>query len=228
MVVYEIRDTKYEIRTVFTGLIEKICSVKAIRKNGGGCLLTIDLGELANDSKIGDSIAVNGVCLTIVKLSGNLADFDVSGETLTKSNFGKLSPAAKVNIESAVRLGGRLGGHIVQGHIDGTAKIKKIEKQNQFANINFSADKNLLDQLVIKGSVAIDGVSLTIANIDKDSFSIAVIPETLKSTTLGEMKIGDCVNIEIDIVAKTIKKQIEIILPQKKNLTIEKLKELGF
>lgn len=213
---------------MFTGLIEKICSVKAIRKNGGGCLLTIDLGELANDSKIGDSIAVNGVCLTIVKFSGNLADFDVSGETLTKSNFGKLSPAAKVNIESAVRLGGRLGGHIVQGHIDGTTKIKKIEKQNQFANINFSADKNLLDQLVIKGSVAIDGVSLTIANIDKDSFSIAVIPETLKSTTLGEMKIGDCVNIEIDIVAKTIKKQIEIILPQKKNLTIEKLKELGF
>jgi len=191
-------------------------------------LLTIELGNLANETKIGDSIAINGVCLTVAKLEGNLATFDVSEETLTKSTLGRLKPSSPVNVEPAMKAAGRFGGHFVQGHIDGTAIIKTIERQGLFANIKFEASGELLDQMIIKGSVAVDGISLTIANMDSNSFAISVIPETLKKTTLGTAKAGDSVNIEIDIIVKTVKKQLEAILPERQNLTMEKLKELGF
>jgi len=215
---------------MFTGLIEAICTVKSVsqRTGGDGLSLTIDLGKLANDSKIGDSIAINGTCLTLARLEGKLAAFDVSGETLTKSNLGKLRPPSQVNVERAVKATDRLGGHIVQGHIDGTATIKAIDKRGQFADLRFAADAELLDQMVIKGSVAVDGISLTIASMDEMSFSVAIIPETLKRTTLGKAKIGDEVNIETDIIVKIIKKQLDKILPQKQPLTTETLKELGF
>ena len=213
---------------MFTGLIEAICKVKSVRQTGGGLLLTVDLGKLSDESKIGDSIAINGVCLTVAKLEGEFATFDISSETLTKSNLGKLRPASEVNAERAIKATGRLGGHIVQGHIDGVATIKVIERQGQFANIKFAAEPDLLNQMVVKGSVAVDGISLTIANMDDSSFSAAIIPQTLRKTTLGTAKVGDCVNIETDIIVKTIKKQLEKILPQEKNLTVEKLKELGF
>jgi len=215
---------------MFTGLIEAICTVKSVsqRAGGDGLSLTIDLGKLASDSKIGDSIAINGTCLTLAWLEGNLAAFDVSGETLTKSNLSKLRPSSQVNIERAIKATDRFGGHIVQGHIDGMATIKAIKKMGQFADIRFVADAELLDQMAVKGSVALDGISLTIASMDEMSFSVAIIPETLKRTTLGKAKIGDEVNIETDIIVKTIKKQLEKILPQKQPLTAEKLKELGF
>jgi len=191
-------------------------------------LLTIDSGKLADESKIGDSIAINGVCLTVARLDGGLAAFDISSETLTKSNLGKLKPSSPVNVELALKATGRLGGHIVQGHIDGVATIKAINKQGQFADIKFAASEELLEQMVVKGSVAVDGISLTIASMDENGFSAAIIPETLKKTTLGTAKIGDTVNIETDIIVKTIKKQLEKILPQKQLLTVEKLKQLGF
>ena len=213
---------------MFTGLIEAICTVKAVRQSRGGLLLTIDLGKPADESKIGDSIAINGVCLTVAKLDGGLATFDISSETLTKSNLGKLKPSSPVNVEPAMKASGRFGGHIVQGHINGAATIKAINKQGQFADIKFAASEELLEQMVVKGSVAVDGISLTIASMDENSFSAAIIPETLKKTTLGEAKIGDTVNIETDIIVKTIKKQLENILPQKQPLTVEKLRELGF
>ncbi len=213
---------------MFTGLIEAICRVKSVRRSAGGLLLTIDLSKLANESKIGDSIAINGVCLTVAKLDGGLAAFDISSETLTKSNLGKLKPSSPVNVELALKATGRLGGHIVQGHIDGVATIKAINKQGQFADIKFAASEELLEQMVVKGSVAVDGISLTIASMDENGFSAAIIPETLKKTTLGTAKIGDTVNIETDIIVKTIKKQLEKILPQKQLLTVEKLKQLGF
>lgn len=215
---------------MFTGLIEAICTVKSVsqRAGGDGLSLTIDLAKLASDSKIGDSIAINGTCLTLVRLEGKLAAFDVSGETLTKSNLAKLRPSSQVNVERAVKATDRLGGHIVQGHIDGIATIKAIRKIAQFADIKFAADAELLDQMVIKGSVAVDGISLTIADINETSFSVAIIPETLKRTTLGKAKIGDEVNIETDIIVKIIKKQLDKILPQKQPLTAETLKELGF
>ncbi len=215
---------------MFTGLIEAICTVKSVsqRAGGDGLSLTIDLGKLADDSKIGDSIAINGACLTLARLEGNLAAFDLSTETLTKSNLDKLRPSSQINVERAVKAGDRLGGHIVQGHIDGIATIKAIKKIGQFADIKFAAGAELLDQMIVKGSVAVDGISLTIAGMDKMSFSIAIIPETLKKTTLGKAKIGDGVNVETDIIVKAIKKELEKILPQKQPLTAEKLKELGF
>jgi len=215
---------------MFTGLIEAICTVKSVsqRAGGDGLSLTIDLGKLANNSKIGDSIAINGTCLTLARLEGNLASFDLSTETLTKSNLGELRQSSLVNVERAIKATDRFGGHIVQGHIDGIATIKAIKKTGQFADIRFAADAELLDRMIVKGSVAVDGISLTIASMDETSFSVAIIPETLKKTTLGKAKIGDCVNIETDIIVKTIKRQLEKILPQKQSLTAEKLKELGF
>ena len=213
---------------MFTGLIEMLCIVKSVRNTAGAMQLTVDLGKLADETKIGDSIAINGTCLTVAQLTANVAVFDVSPETLRKSALGKLKAGSQVNVERAVKAGDRLGGHIVAGHIDGTATIAAVHKQDKVWNIKFSAPSELLDQMVVKGSVAVDGVSLTIASLDKGSFSAAIIPETLKKTTLGKTKIGDSVNIETDIIVKIIKKQLDKILPQKQNLTVEKMKELGF
>jgi riboflavin synthase len=191
-------------------------------------VLIVDLGELAHDAKIGDSIAINGVCLTVSKKTGSHANFEVSSETLAKSTIGALKPGSRVNTESAIRPTDRFGGHFVQGHIDGTATIKHIQRQGEFADIEFAAGPELLSQMVAKGSVAVDGVSLTIAAMGRTSFTVAVIPQTLHSTTLGTAKAGDSVNIETDIIVKTVKKQIENILPQAGGLSVERLKELGF
>lgn len=213
---------------MFTGLIEQVCVVRSVRRSADSMELTIDLGKLAEGCLIGDSIAVNGICLTVAKLSGNFVTFDVSGETLAKSNMDRLNVSSKVNVELAMRVGERFGGHIVQGHVDGVATIKAIDKRGQFADIRFEAGSELLDEMVLKGSVAVNGISLTIASMEENSFSAAIIPETLKNTTLGSAKTGDVVNIETDIIVKTIKKQLNNILPQKQTLTAEKLKELGF
>jgi riboflavin synthase len=191
-------------------------------------LLSIDLGELADDGRIGDSIAISGVCLTIARLESGLASFELSGETLAKSTLGKLKPSSQVNVERAIKASDRFGGHFVQGHIDGKAAIKAIRKRGQFADMKFVTGAELLNQMVVKGSVAVDGISLTIASMDQNSFSVAIIPETLNKTTLSRVKIGDEVNIETDIIVKTIKTQLEKILPQRQSLTAEKLKELGF
>lgn len=216
---------------MFTGLIEAVCTVKSLRRSASAMQITVDLGHLADETKIGNSIAVSGVCLTIAGLKNSLATFDVSSETLEKSTLGQLKPASSVNIERALKLSDRIGGHFVLGHIDGTATIKTVDRHGQFADIGFAAGPKLLYQMVVKGSVAVDGISLTIANMDENSFSVAIIPETLRNTTLGKAKIGDKVNIETDIITKIIKKQLESALgglPQEQKLTVEKLKELGF
>jgi riboflavin synthase len=213
---------------MFTGLIEAVCTVTSVRRNEGTMLLSVDLGELADDSKIGDSIAISGVCLTIARLEGGIATFELSGETLARSALNKLKPSSQVNVERAIKAADRFGGHFVQGHIDGTATIKKIDKLGRFADMKFAAEPGLLNAMVVKGSVAVDGISLTIASIDQNSFTVALIPETLNKTTLTKVKIGDEVNIETDIIVKTIKTQLEKILPQKQSLTAEKLRELGF
>ncbi len=213
---------------MFTGLIETICTVKSVRRTGDSMALTIDLGVLADESKTGDSIAINGACLTIAKLQDNLASFDVSAETLAKSTLGKLKPSSEVNIERSLKASDRFGGHFVLGHVDGTATVDAIDKVGEFANIKFAAKAELLDAIVVKGSVAVDGISLTIASVDLNSFGVSVIPETLKRTTLGKAKIGDFVNIETDIIVKTIKRQLDEILPKKQGLTAEKLRQLGY
>ncbi len=190
--------------------------------------MAIDLGRLAEGCELGDSIAVSGVCLTIAGLEGSVASFDVSAETMNKSSLGKLQPSSQVNIERAMKATDRFGGHFVQGHIDGTAIIKAMDKHGDFIDMKFSADAELLDAMVVKGSVAVDGVSLTVAKLDENSFSIALIPQTLKRTTLGRAKIGDCINIENDIIIKTAKRHLENILPKTEPLTADKLRRLGF
>jgi len=209
---------------MFTGLIETICDVQSFRSSGDGAILTVDLGKLADEIKLGDSIAVNGVCLTVAKLADNFADFDISAETLAKTTLGKLT-SSQVNIERAMKAGERFGGHFVLGHIDGVATIKAIERQGEFTIMKFEAGAELLDQMVAKGSVAVDGISLTIAKVDETSFSVALIPQTLEKTTLGEAKVGDIVNIETDIIIKAVNKKLEFAGG---GLTVERLKELGF
>lgn len=213
---------------MFTGLVETICKVKSIRPSAGSTVLVIDMGEQAGENEIGDSVAVSGVCLTVAGIEGAIVSFDVSAETLAKLTLGTLKSGSQVNIERALKAADRFGGHFVQGHVDGTATIAAIEKHGEFADIRFSTETELLDAMVEKGSVAVDGISLTIANIDQNGFTIAIIPETLRRTTLGKARIGDRVNIETDIIVKTIKRQLENILPKKEPLTAEKLKELGF
>ena len=213
---------------MFTGLVETICMVKSIRPSAGSMVLAVDLGELAGESKIGDSIAISGVCLTATGIEGAIVSFDVSAETLAKSTLDRLRPAWQVNVERAMKATDRFGGHFVQGHIDGVATIAAIDKHGDFADIRFAAAAELLDAMVTKGSVAVDGVSLTISDIDQNGFGISTIPETLRRTTLGKARAGDCVNIETDIIVKTIKRQLENILPKTEPLTAERLKQLGF
>ncbi len=215
---------------MFTGLIEAVNSVKSVSSGSsrGTMKIVVDLARLAEGASNGDSIAVNGVCLTIAGLQGSLASFDLSAETVAKSTLGRLKSNSQVNLERALKADGRFGGHFVLGHVDGTARLTAIDKQGQYANLTFIPEPELLDQIIPKGSIAIDGISLTIANLHKDGFSVAVIPETLSRTTLGSVKIGDIVNIETDVIVKTVAKQLARILPISKGLTVEKLKEMGF
>jgi riboflavin synthase len=151
----------------------------------------------------------------------------VSGETIAKSTIGNLRTGSQVNIERALKADGRFGGHFVLGHVDGIATVRKIENKGEFSDMTFAADKNLLDNMIAKGSAAVDGISLTIAELNETSFTVALIPETIKRTTLGTAKPGDKVNIETDLIVKTIKKHLEQFAP-KQDLTIEKLQNLGF
>jgi riboflavin synthase len=214
---------------MFTGLIEAVCDVKSVAPGGStGGSLVVDLGGLAQECRTGDSIAVSGVCLTVTRLAGTVATFGLSPETLERSTLGQLRPSAKVNIERAMRPTDRLGGHIVQGHVDGIGTIKAVRRLGEFADIEFAVEPQLLEQMVPKGSVAVDGVSLTVAGIGPDSFWVAAIPETLNRTTLGNAYIGERVNIETDVLVKIVRRQLEAILPQKQSLTVDRLRQMGF
>ena len=213
---------------MFTGLIECICQIRETRASASGRCLRVDLRTLAPGVQVGDSIAIDGACLTVTRLTGAVADFDVSTETLNCSTIGHLRVQSKVNVERALELGDRLGGHIVQGHVDGLATIAKQSKQDRFMTIWFKADRPLVDQMVIKGSVAVNGVSLTVADLKTDRFSVAVIPETLRATTLDGARVGDRVNIEIDVIVKTVRRYLDTMLPDAPSLTMNKLRQLGF
>ncbi len=214
---------------MFTGIVETIGLVKAIRSGAGGKVASVDLGKAAEGVKTGDSIAVNGVCLTVSRLGpGSLVEFDLSSETLGVSTMDGIRAGAKVNIERALAADGRFGGHFVLGHVDAVASVKAIERKGDFVWMTFTASMDLLDEMVAKGSVCVDGVSLTVARMDEKGFCISLIPTTLKESTLGQVKVGDVVNIETDIITKTVKKQLAGMLPAKETLTAERLKELGF
>ncbi len=215
---------------MFTGLIEAVCVVRSVSpgSGSGGGSLVVELGAPAMDCRPGDSVAVSGVCLTVTGFQGTTATFGLSPETLEKSSLGALRPGAKVNIERAMKVADRFGGHIVQGHVDGVGTIRAVRKLGEFADIEFAAGPELLDQMVVKGSVAVDGVSLTIAGMDPGSFRVAAIPETLNRTTLGNAHIGAQVNIEVDILVKIVRRQLEILLPQQQPLTVERLRRMGY
>ena len=213
---------------MFTGIIETIGSVVSASPKAGGMTLGVRLEMVAEGTKLGDSIAVNGVCLTVTALSGEIAQFDVGGESLSRTTLKTIRTGGRVNLERAMPAGGRFGGHVVQGHIDGVGKIVSIQKQGDFAVFTVEPPKELLDEIIVKGSIALDGISLTVASIAGTTFSTAIIPETLSRTLWGQSKIGDAVNIETDILIKAVRKQLEKILPNKSNLTEDKLKALGF
>ncbi len=214
---------------MFTGLIEAIGVVRRAAPAGKQMTLHVDLGStVGHDAQLGDSIAVNGVCLTVRRLQGSCAEFDVSGESLARTTLKSLKPGSKVNLERAMSAQGRFGGHIVQGHIDGLGTIANIRKDGDFATFRITAASELLAQMVVKGSVAVDGISLTVAALDEKGFEAALIPTTLQETTWQMSRVGDVVNIEIDILVKVIRRQVEQLLPDGDTLTVEKLKALGF
>jgi riboflavin synthase len=211
---------------MFTGIIENLATVKKLSLKAGGAELFLDLSDFCKDIKLGESIAINGACLTVKEISGTVVSFDVSGETLTKTTLGKLRNAEKVNIERALRVGDRLGGHFVTGHIDGVGVIKEKKQHADQCTMSFSVEKRFTGMMIEKGSVSIDGISLTIVDVVDSVFSVALIPYTLTSTTLGHKKTGDQVNIEIDMMGKWVKK----ILKKENDggITREQLTEQGF
>lgn len=191
---------------MFTGIIEEIGIVTKISINGKAGSLEIAAKKVLEQTNIGDSIAVNGVCLTVTRLSGNSFCADVMAETVRRSSLGGLSAGSEVNLERAMAADGRFGGHIVSGHIDGTGTIQKMQKEENAVWISVAASDEILALIVEKGSIAIDGISLTVASVSKTAFSVSVIPHTAKETTLLSKKTGDIVNLENDIIGKYVQK----------------------
>lgn len=193
---------------MFTGLIEAIGEARDIRRLGSEVILTLQVPSLFSDCHTGDSIAVDGACLTITDIRGNLFTLDISGETLQRSTLGELKGGGMVNLERAMRLSDRLGGHLVSGHVDDTGILKRIEREGRSWLIQVDLDPSLGRYLIEKGSIAVDGVSLTINRCTGDSFTVAIIPQTEMMTTLLRKKVGNKVNIEIDMISKYVEKFI--------------------
>ena len=216
---------------MFTGLIETVQALKSNVSSKAGRRITIPLGPLVEDAKLGDSICVNGVCLTISELTGELGVFDVMAETVRVSTIGQWKTLEPVNLERALTAQSRLGGHWVQGHVDGVGKVRQIDQGKGQFKIWMEAERGLLDLMIPKGSVAVDGVSLTIVEVCERQFSVSLIPTTLKETNLGRRNKNDMVNLETDIIGKWIKKRLDQVLPVGAKggaLTAEKLREQGF
>ncbi len=192
---------------MFTGIIEGLGNIIRFDKktsNRSAAKMKIKLGKIAKGLKIGDSVAINGVCLTAINISKDVAEFEMVGETIKKTNLGSLKSGNKVNIERSLKVGERLEGHFVLGHVDGVGIISKMEKQLNQIKIWTKVPKELSKYVIKKGSVTVDGISLTVVDVLKDQFSVSIIPHTMKITNLSYKKIGDKVNIETDILGKYI------------------------
>jgi len=219
---------------MFTGIIRHVGSVVATSASPVGRRLRIDVGPLAEGLGLGDSVAVNGACLTVSALAGSIADFDVMAETLDKTTAGTLGSGSKVNLERAMTLGSGIDGHLVQGHVDGIATLAKIDRGDGGQWIlHFSADEVVIHQMVPKGSVAIDGVSLTLVHVDSGTFSVSLIPVTRDDTTLGALAIGGKVNIETDLIGKYVLKTIRAMVDGSSgtsggSVTLDTLRQAGF
>lgn len=216
---------------MFTGIVELVGVIKAIGHTTQGKRLVLDLQTLAADARRGDSICVNGVCLTISTLQGSLAEFDVMAETLRVSTLGQLRVGARVNLERAIRADGRFGGHFVQGHVDGLGTIHRFDRSASGDILWVRTDPPVIKNILRKGSIGIDGVSLTVVEVQPTSFSVYLIPTTLQETSLSDRGVGDAVNLETDLIGKWINRRLDDILPGGENrssLTLEALRQQGF
>lgn len=187
---------------MFTGLVEALGTVRSVAVDGPGQRLVISEPSIATELPLGASLAVNGVCLTVIERMENTFTFAAGPETLRLTNLGELRSGDRVNLERALRLGDRLGGHIVQGHVDGLGQITRRELQGEWETVWFSCPPLLTQEMVRKGSIAVDGVSLTLVEVGPDCFNVALIPHTLAMTTLGFKKVGEAVNLETDVFGK--------------------------
>ncbi len=215
---------------MFTGIIVELGKVYEIQKLAHGARLKIYSKNLIKTSQIGDSISVNGVCLTVCEIdkSKSVISFDVSHETLQKTTLGELKKDDPVNLEPAITLNTPLGGHLVSGHVEGIGKIKKIEKIGNDLKIEIDAPQEILRYCIKKGSIAVDGVSLTIVDLYSNSFTVVLIPHTARMTTLGFKKIGSSVNLESDIIAKYVEKFVNQSKDIKEKQLLEKLKDYDY
>lgn len=191
---------------MFTGIIEEVGTIRRIEHGARSCVLTVAANTVLSDVHIGDSIAVNGTCLTVCRFDGNSFSADVMPETMRRTNLGMLKPGSAVNLERAMAANGRFGGHIVSGHIDGTGTIRSQRREDNAVWVTISASPEILRYIVEKGSIAIDGISLTVAAVTAADFSVSIIPHTGAETTLLHKKAGEIVNLECDIIAKYAEK----------------------
>ena len=214
---------------MFTGLIEEVGEIKNIQQIAGGKRLFISAHNILDDLSVDDSVAVNGVCLTTVEYSDSGFWVEAVAETLQKTTLGKIAAGTKVNLERAVRLQDRLGGHLVQGHVNGMSKISRIEKLGENYALDVIIDETLEKYMILEGSIALDGISLTIARLSGVQVGINIIPHTWTHTNLKYLKVADYINTEVDVIAKYVDKLLPASLKGKnKNINIERLKELGF
>lgn len=191
---------------MFTGIIEEVGHVKSLRRGTRSFTLEVEASLVMEDTRVGDSIATNGVCLTVTSLTGHGFTADVMPETVMRTALGELIPGSPVNLERALSLQTRLGGHIVSGHVDGTGRISDRRQDDTALWLTVECDSSLLRYIIQKGSITIQGVSLTVARVDDRSFAVSLIPHTQAATTLHQAKVGDLVNLENDVIAKYVEK----------------------
>ena len=194
---------------MFTGLVEEKGAVSSIVLDGDACRLGLETSLVHSDVAIGDSICVNGCCLTVVQIEDRLLEFDAGSETLQRTNLGCLVVGDPVNLERSLKPDSRMGGHYVSGHVDSIGTVKSRNDDGQWAEFWFTVPESLTRQMASKGSVTIDGISLTLVDVQADCFSVAIVPHTLSVTTLGDRNVGDKVNIETDLLAKYVQRQME-------------------
>lgn len=213
---------------MFTGIIEHLGKVKQVKLQASSAIIVVDVGPLSDDVNPGDSIAINGACLTVTQIKDSGVYFDVSTETLSKTTIGRLKTSDNVNIERSLKMGDKLGGHFVTGHVDGVGVINKVENEPGQCTVWFSVSEELTNMMIKKGSVAVDGISLTIVEIRDGLFSVALIPYTLEATTLGFKKVGQKVNIETDMLGKWVKRILTVNESITSGITEDLLKKKGF
>ena len=215
---------------MFTGLIEEIGEIKLIQKGTKSARITIKAEKILQDIKVGDSVSTNGVCLTVTEFNKDFFSVDVMAETIRNSNLGKLKPGSRVNLERALKLSDRLGGHMVSGHIDGIGTVVDTYKEENATWVSIQTTVDILKYIVHKGSITIDGISLTVAYVDESEFKVSIIPHTKDETTLVIKHTGDEVNLECDMLAKYVEKLLKYNeTPKgKKSMTIDFLTTNGF